>query len=202
MISSNVDWDAVYKSNFESAAFWDVHWITKARDLYESARKLEPAMEIVWDSYRARARTLAGPLEPDHYNGPYFMLVSYAVENLLKAAAVSRNGFRYKENFRSNGKFPPELMKHDLVKLAGSVNLIVTQEEEDLLRRLTRSATWFGRYPTPLKYVEMSGVEKFNDGKEYQVSWFGREDVNKLRDFINGLPARLGLSEGDWKSAG
>ena len=202
MTSSDVNWDAVYKSNFESAAFWDVHWTAKARDLYESARKLEPAMEAVWDSYRARAKNLSGSLEPDHYNGPYFMLASYAVENLLKAAAVSRNSFKYKENFRLTGKFPSELKKHDLAELAGFLGLAVTQEEEDLLRRLTRSATWFGRYPSPLKYAEMSGVEKFNDGREYRVSWFGREDVSKLRNFINGLPARLELPKGYWKNAG
>ncbi len=202
MASYDVDWDSVYKSNFESAAFWDVHWIAKARDLFESARKLEPAMEAVWNSYRARASNLSGRLEPDHYNGPYFMLISYAVENLLKAAAVSRNSFKYKENFRSTGKFPSELKKHDLVELAGSLGLIVSQEEEDLLRRLTRSATWFGRYPSPLKYAEMSGIERFNDGKEYQVSWFGREDVSKVRAFINGLPARLGLPAEYWENAG
>lgn len=202
MTSSGFNWDTVYKSNFESAAFWDVHWITKARDLYESARKLEPAMEAVWDSYRARAKNLSEPLKPDHYCGPYFMLVSYAVENLFKAAAVSRNSMKYKENFRLTGKFPDELKKHDLAKLAKSIALAVTQEEEDLLRRLTRSATWFGRYPSPLKYAEISGVEKFNDGREYGVSWFGREDVNKLRNFINGLPARLALPEAYWKDAG
>lgn len=202
MSTSAVDWDAVYRSNYEAAAFWDVQWIAKARDLYESARKLEPAMEVVWDSYRARAKNLSGPLEPDHYNGPYFMLVSFAVENLLKAAAVSRNSFAYKERFRSTGKFPAELQKHDLVGLIHSLGLVVTQEEEDLLRRLTRGATWFGRYPAPLKHSEMSGTERFSDGKEYSVSWFGREDVTKVGTFINGLPVRLGLPEKYWKNAG
>lgn len=202
MTTSDVDWDAVHKSNFESAAFWDVHWISKARDLYEAARLLEPAMEIVWNSYRAKAKGLGARLEPDHCTGPYFMLISYAAENLLKAAAVSRNSFRYKEHFRTTGKFPAELKKHDLVELAGLLGLVVAEGEEDLLRRLTRSATWFGRYPSPLKYAEMSGIERFRDGKEYQVSWFGCEDVTKLRTFITSLPARLGLPNGYWENAG
>lgn len=201
MASSEVDWDSIHRSNYVATAFWEVHWIAKARDLYESARKLEPAMEKVWDSYRAKAKNLSRPLEPDHYNGPYFMLIAFAVENLLKAAAVSRNSFKYRENFRLNGNFPSELKKHDLLKLGQSLNLSVTREEEDLLRRLTRGAIWFGRYPAPLKYSEMSGIERFSDGKEYQVSWFGREDVNKLRIFINGLPARLELPTKYWKSA-
>lgn len=201
MVSSDIDWDSVYKSNFESATFSDVYWIAKARDLFESARKLEPAIEAVWNSYRVRAINQSGRLEPDHYNGPYFMLISYAAENLLKAAAVSRNSFKYKEDFRLTGKFPSELKKHDLVELAESLGLAVSQVEEDLLRRLTRSATWFGRYPSPLKYAKMSGIEQFNDGKEYQVSWLGREDASKVRKFINGLPARLGLPAVYWEGA-
>jgi len=202
MSSDKVDWDAVHKSNFESAAFWDVHWIAQARDLYESARKLEPALEAVWDSYRERAKNFGARLEPDHYNGPYFMLMSFAVENLLKGAAISRNSLEYKRKFRSNEKFPSELKRHDLLKLAELVGLALAAGEEDLLRRLTRGATWFGRYPAPLDYAEMSGVERFNDGREDTVSWFGREDVEKIRTFIESLPSRLELSEEYWKNAG
>lgn len=201
MASSEVDWDSVYRSNYLATAFSEVHWIAKARDLYESARKLEPAMEKVWDSYRARAKNLSSPLEPDHFNGPYFMLMAFAVENLLKAAAVSRNSFKYKESFSPKSQFPKELKTHYLFELGQALNLNVTRDEEDLLRRLTRSAIWFGRYPAPLEYSETSGTGVFSDGKEYQVSWFGREDVNKLRIFINGLPARLELPTQYWKSA-
>lgn len=201
MASPEVDWDLVDRTNYESAVFLPAPWIKKARDLYESARKLEPAMERVWNSYRARAQNPKSALEPDHYTGPYFMLVSFAVENLLKAAAVTRKGIQYKDSFRLNRKFPPELMKHNLVKLAKLLDLEVNREEEDLLRRLTRAATWFGRYPAPLNYSEMSGIEQFRDGKEYRVSWFGGEDINKLMTFITGLPARLELSEVAWKNA-
>lgn len=197
-----VPWDSVYRSNFQSTAFSEALWIGKALDLYQSARRLEPAIENVWNSYRARGENRSGPVEPDHYSGPYFMLISYAVENLLKAAAVSRNTHTYREYFQSTGKFPDELKSHDLMKLGKLLDLTITQEEESLLRRLTRSAVWFGRYPAPLKYPGMSGVEQFNNGKEYQVSWLGREDVSKLRAFIDGLPDRLSLPVKYWKSTG
>lgn len=202
MASPDVEWDLVYRLAYESAVFLPVPWIKRASDLYESARKLEPAMEKVWKSYRARAQNPKGALEPDHYTGPYFMLVSFAVENLLKAAAVTRNGIQYKDSFRLNYKFPSELKKHDLVELAKLLHLEVNREEEDVLHRLTRAAVWFGRYPAPVNYSEMSGIEEFSDGEEYLVSWFGGEDVNKLRTFINGLPARLELPEIYLKNAG
>ena len=85
------------------------------------------------------------------------MLISFAVENLLKAAAVTRKGIEYMDRFQSTGKFPAELKQHDLVKLAKLLDLEVNQDEEDLLRRLTRAATWFGRYPAPVNYSKQLG---------------------------------------------
>lgn len=202
MTSPDADWDLVYRSSYESAVFLPAPWIERARDLYESARKLEPAMEGVWKGYRAKARNPQWALEPDHYTGPYFMLVSFAVENLLKAAAMSRKGAEYRDCFRLDGKFPSKLKGHDLVKLSKFLCLEVNREEDDLLHRLTRAAIWFGRYPAPVNYSEMSGIKKFSDGKEYRVSWFGGKDVVKLTAFIDSLPARLGLPEVYWKDTG
>jgi hypothetical protein len=194
----DVRWDAVHRSNFERSAFWDVNWISKARDLFESAKKLEPEVVRVWESYRARAKSFASPLVPDHYQGTYFMLLAFAVENLLKASAVNRNGMEYRDAFRSTLKFPEDLRSHDLVRLAGLVDLSYTPDEEELLRRLTRGATWFGRYPAPLHYAEMSGNKRFSDGNEHSLSWFGGDDVSRLNEFISSLPARLALPQVYW----
>src|SRR2546426_2171185 len=112
MDDATVDWDSVHRSNFESAAFWDIHWIRKARDLYEAAKKLEPEVLRVWESYLARMRNMTAPLAPDHYQGPYFMLIAFSVENLLKAAAIARNNAEYRAEFRKTLRFPEELKKH------------------------------------------------------------------------------------------
>ena len=201
MSDSSVDWDRVHRSNFEMAAFWNVNWIGKARSLLQCARLLEPEVVKVWDSYLARSRGEANTLLADHYQGPYFMLLSFAVESLLKATAVAQNSPRYKAEFRETSRFPKELQKHDLVKLAQFVQLTFSAEEEDLLRRLTRSAVWFGRYPAPLEYTQMSGTQTFVDGNDYSVCWFGSKDIERLNTFILSLPGRLGLNERLWESA-
>ena len=201
MTDPDVNWDAVHRSNFESAAFWDVHWIAKARSLYECAKKLEPDVVAVWDSYRAKSRNESVELRPDHFHGTYFMLLSFAVENLLKAAAVAKHGRQYQEEFRAKKKFPKALQKHDLVKLAEFVELKFIDNEEDLFRRLTRSAVWYGRYPAPLEYPEMAGTATFLDGNEYSVSWFGGKDIERLNVLMRGLPARLGINERYWQGA-
>ena len=38
MGDGQVDWDYVHQSNFESAAFWDINWIGKARNLLGAAK--------------------------------------------------------------------------------------------------------------------------------------------------------------------
>jgi hypothetical protein len=199
MPDAEIDLDEVYRSNFERAAFWDIQWIAKARSLYESARKLEPEVVGIWENLRAKHRGEEVSLIPDYYQGAYFMLIAFATENLLKAAAVARNSTRYKRDFRDNKKFPNELQEHDLVKLAKLVDLDFSVSEEDLLRRLKRSAIWYGRYPAPLKYPEMAGKEKYSNGNEYSVNFFGGDDIVRLNEFVLGLPSRLGLNEHYWK---
>lgn len=200
MSDPKVDWDYVHRVNFEMAAFSAINWIAKARNLFESAKQLEPEVVRDWESYRAKAKYM-GALHPDHFQGPYFMLLAFATENLLKAAAVSLKCSQYKAEFLKSKKFPGELKSHALVELATLVGLSYSDQEEDLLRRLTRSATWFGRYPVPLKYAEMSGKDAFSDGNEYMVSWFGGNDVERLNAFILGLPARLGFTQECWEDA-
>lgn len=201
MNDTEVDWDYVHRCNFEMAAFWDINWIANARNLFESAKRLEPEVVRIWDIYREKIKNAAAPLPIDHFQGPYFMLLAFATENLLKAAAVSHKRLQYKDEFRHSKKFPKELMKHDLIKLAQLVGLSYSDKEEDLLRRLTRSAIWFGRYPAPLDYADMSGQKTFDDGNEYTVSWFSEGDVERLNTFILGLPARLKLDERYWAGA-
>jgi hypothetical protein len=200
MATDEVDWDAVSRSNFEAAAFSSFQWMAKARSLFEAARKLESQIDLVWQSYELRSAKLVTPLEPDHYTGAYFMLIAFAVENLLKAAAISRKYFEYRDEFHKKLRFPRALQSHDLIRLANLVDLTLEKGEEDLLRRLTRSAIWFGRYPVPLDYPDIDGRAQFSDGKEYSLSWFGRTDVLRLNALVEGLPARLGLSEVYWSN--
>ena len=94
MTDTAVDWDDVHCRNFEMAAFWDVNWIATARNLFESAKRLEPEVIRIWEIYREKMKNPTIPL-PCDFQGPYFMLLAFATENLLKAAAISRKRFRY-----------------------------------------------------------------------------------------------------------
>jgi len=201
MAEPKFDWDGFDRSRYESTAFDEREWISTARALYESARKLEPDVIRVWEKWREvfKGRARRHPSNP--CQGAYYMLLSFSVENLLKAAAISQNGDGYREQFRAKARFPKALTKHDLVQLAQKVGLALKPGEEDLLRRLKRSAVWHGRYPVPLEHADLRGEEEFLDGKKRSISWFGQSDIERLNTFVIGLPARLGLDERCWRGA-
>lgn len=188
-----VDWDSVHKSNYESKAFWDIHWVRSARSLVASAKELESKVLELWENYRAHLRDRSVTLKPDHYFGPYFMLVAFAVENYFKAAIVRENSRDFKEAFRDKPEFPKGFKSHNLIRLAKKANFDFSKEEEDLLRRLTRHAVWAGRYPIPTFYKESAPGEQFSDGKEYAVSYYGGEDVERLNLLIAGIEEKLGF---------
>lgn len=202
-----VDWNVVHRSNFESAAFSSAKWIQKGIDLFESAKLLEPSIQELWSYWRSKSEGRPAAHVPDHFLGTYFMLMSFCVENFLKAALIQAGSSQYKREFKScvesgvkSGKcFPSELKTHDLFDLSIKAELSLQDGEEDLLRRLSRCAEWAGRYPSPLRYEEMSGTEKFSDGTDYSLRWFGGRDVEKLNSFIPSLPPRLGLHTRHWE---
>ena len=202
-----VDWSEVHRSNFESAAFSSAKWVEKGIDLFESAKLLEPRIHEIWGYWRSKSEGSPATHVSDHFLGTYFMLMSFCVENLLKAALIQTDGLQYRRDFRScfesgknSGKcFPSTLKTHDLFELSIKANLSLREGEEELLRRLSRCAEWAGRYPSPLRYEEMSGAETFSDGENYFLSWFAGNDVAKLNTFIPALPQRLGLHTRHWE---
>lgn len=202
-----VDWSVVHRSNFESVAFSSSKWIQKGIDLFESAKLLEPGIQELWDYWRSRSEGKPATHVPDHFLDTYFMLMSFCVENLLKAALIEARSAQYKRDFelclesrkRSDKCFPSALKTHDLFVLADKAKLSLQEGEEDLLRRLSRCAEWAGRYPSPLRYEEMSGAKTFSDGEDYSLSWFSGGDVEKLNNFISSLPQRLRLHTRHWQ---
>jgi hypothetical protein len=192
-VAQDPAWEHVYKSSYTSKCFWDVQWLSVADDLLESASILESQVREVFERLRAHAKDQSVRLISHGVLSIHFMLLSYAIENLFKAGLVRMHSHEYKEDFESKKKFPDELRTHDLVSLARATGFTLDLNREDLLRRLTRSAQWHGRYPAPLDYREMSGSEIFGDGKIHSVSHFGGNDLDRLKTLIRDIRLELGL---------
>jgi hypothetical protein len=189
------DWNKVHRDIYRAKAFDESSWIECADNLLEAARLLEPKIQELWDSYRTHLSDRDILPNRDHYNGPYFMLISFAIENILKAAIVRAKSAELETRFDNDSKFPKEMKGHDLLSLANAAGVSISFEIEDLLRRLSRNAIWSGRYPVPLDHDDSHPAEAYSDGTKYSVAFFGARDVERLRHFVDSLRDELNLPQ-------
>jgi hypothetical protein len=194
--------DPLWRRDFASDLLSSGKWIAKAEELLWAAAKLEPDIRAAWRAYRAATKGKGTP-PPRNLFGQYFMLSGFAIENLLNGVIVFNSIptagygiFQQAERsiffsaFLENGKLPEALKSHDLFWLSKELAIPLTLEEEDLLRRLTRSAVWFGRYPVSIDWEEL-GPEKYSDGAEYSKTHFSGDDVSRVKRFIKSLEQRF-----------
>jgi hypothetical protein len=134
-------------------------WKCSARALIEAALVLEPKIDKFWQEARA------GNDWDDGAVAIYFMLFSFALENLLKSRIIENKRSDLANALGSGTNLPETLKGHDLHKLMRDAGLRDSaKDEESLLHRLTRSAVWYGRYPVP---VEASKLGHFKES-EYE----------------------------------
>jgi hypothetical protein len=112
-------------------------WKLSARALIEAAALLKPSVEKFWQDVKTGAGW------NDEGVAIYFMLCSFALENLLKARLVKQQQLEIKKAFTSGLGLPKMFKDHDLYRLTCKVGLdALAAEEESLFHRLTRSAVW------------------------------------------------------------
>ncbi len=60
-------------------------WVRKAEELLAAARLLEPEIQAQWAEVKVEGRRITRTSGRINIQGPYFVLIAYAVENLFKA---------------------------------------------------------------------------------------------------------------------
>ena len=164
-------------------------WENKADELLKAAKLLEPHVREYWSTVTTNFEEgrYSDPLKtprtpPSNPQSAYFMLVAYALENLLKAIII-----RHRQNDlrgRLLRNLPGVVKTHNLRDLAKKANVPVTVGEEDLLHRLCWQSTWAGRYPIPVEASALKNVETYSDGKSYLMACFYLGDVDHLTDLL------------------
>lgn len=167
-------------------------WVDKADELLDAVKLLEPHVREYWsvvttdfEDGRYTDPSKTPRTSPPNPLSAYFMLVAYALENLLKALVIREN----RNNFRNRlfRKLPRVVKTHNLRYLAKEANVPITLVEEDLLHRLSRQSTWAGRYPIPVEASALKNVETYSDGKSYLTACFYLGDV----DHVTSLTERV-----------
>jgi hypothetical protein len=183
MFMCETDFESEYK---EKTLDYEL-WITKAEELLEVAGFLEPEIEKMWAEMRE------GGFLKEHYITTYFMLTSYALENLLKALYIKTNYQKIEAELKESCELPKSIKNHDLWKLAKELDVVEREwGEETLLKKLSRSAVWFGRYPTPPKPKDL---KRFHDS-EYEntpipFSSYMNTDLEEIRAIISRIKSKL-----------
>jgi hypothetical protein len=115
-------------------------WVKSAVDLAKGAKALRPAVDQEANS------------SPKPCTDIFMMLCSYAIENLMKALVIVKEKEGIRNQLHEGVQFRNIIKEgHKLDKLAIRAGAHKIEKEYcALLKRLSRSATWFARYPAPL----------------------------------------------------
>jgi hypothetical protein len=159
-------------------------WVLKADQLLDAAGLFEGKIHETWDNCRNGTSKY-----DDRFISIYFMLSSYAIENLLKAVIIKKQRKELENTINTRTKFPAMLKEHDLFKLAKRGNLLnFALGNEEYLKKLTRSAIWYGRYPMPTNPSDFNpfSVTQQNQ-KSYSLSSYTSMDVKEVKRLVNEI---------------
>jgi hypothetical protein len=124
-------------------------WLVVSRRLRKSAKAIWKEEEPVVQRYSDWAKTgdpseVGDPLKAPNLEAIY-MLIAYAIENLLKGLMLAKGIAKF-----GGQKYPNKLKSHDLRKLRERAKPRATVSLH-LLDALTYMSEWRARYPLPLK---------------------------------------------------
>ena len=157
-------------SDFIAKVLCAALWEDKARHLLMSAKVLRSALE---PSIKAK-----GCPEGDdwHQLATYYLLVHFALENLLKAIEVKSKPVELAAEMKERCKLPETLRTsdHDISDLAKKYNVIEQEVgHEAMLKKLQHCAVWYGRYPVGVSVAKTENFyqSEFVDFPVSLTSW-------------------------------
>lgn len=160
-------------------------WIGKADELLYAAKILEDEVVQYWSEVRVEDGRVVDTPRRKNVQGQYFLLIAYALENYSKALLVHRNRESLRNKLLVN--IPNYVKQHDLLQLARDIQFKLTVPEEELLSRLSQNSIWGARYPVPTGPDDITAIKRFSDGDTYFTAYFGPQDADRIRDFVERL---------------
>jgi len=173
-------------------------WVDKADKLLEASKILEPQIRDYWsivinDAKEGRYNKGGEPphIPPSNIQDPYFILISYALENLLKALIIRDRSDEIRSRFAQTGNLPKLIRDHDLLKLSRKASIKMDIKEEDILTRLSRFSKWKSRYPVPIELSDLQNILKYSDGKAYFTDYSKLDDLEQLDAIVKRVKDHL-----------
>lgn len=180
----------IFQERFVNTLLDHAEWISKADQLMDVARSLERKIKEMWEDWRKYESNKQETLQlDDRFLSTFFMLSSFAIENLLKAIILKNNMLQIRKAVISSKKFPRVLKDHDLLILARKAKLAdFAKNNEEYLRKLTRSAVWYGRYPVPISYTDLNVVFTSDvDKTVFTLRSYSNTDIEEVERLVKEL---------------
>jgi len=160
-------------------------WMEKAEELLAAAQLLEEDVIAYWGEVHMKAGRVVSTPRRRSVQGPYSLLVAYAIENYCKALLIYQHRDQLQNRFLL--PLPSYLKEHDLLRLARCVQLPDGVPDEELLTRLSRNSIWSARYPVPTGPTGLRAIQRFSNGRKYFLAYFGPKDVTRINRFVRRL---------------
>lgn len=178
------DEEHFWTDQFEKVAREPITWYLQARDLKRAAEIIFTEHEKGMAAFKSGKKT-SQMFKQLSLALPYILLAGFALEILVKGIYVAKD-----KTIVKNGK----LMKwpktgHDIKELIKLVNkklnkekqIKLSEDEENLVQRLSVSIVWAGRYPIP-----KDSKDRVPSKSGYPLTWKPHD-----RDVFNMLFQRL-----------
>ncbi len=179
---------ATYDERFRHRVLDADAWDETAVQLLEAARQLEPKVREFLANLGSPRWSESWRGWADEFVAVYFMLAAFAIENFLKARIIRENLDRFQVEVDSKHRIPSDLRTHNLLNLAvnaGKPDL--ARGHADILKRLTRSATWYGRYPAPTTAEGLDPFTESPDGEPISLTHYSSRDLEEIERVIAAL---------------
>ena len=177
--------DMTYDERFRDRVLDAKAWDDTAIQLLEAAQQLEPRVREFWahPDFRPWSESWRG--WADEFVAVYFMLSAFAIENFLKGRIIRSNLDRFRDEVDATHRLPADLMSHDLSSLAIQAREPgLASGYADILKRLTRSATWYGRYPAPTTPQGLNPFTESPDGAPISLTSYSPSDLEEIRHVV------------------
>jgi hypothetical protein len=158
-----------------------------------TAKKLRRSADIVFDAYAADLEKLHQGVSTEGLQnlhnlelaGCAMMLYGLGIENLAKGLIVVRGGSAAVNNGKLREWPGPS---HSLKTLLNNTGVQLSEQEQDLVTRLTAFVLWAGRYPIPKLAKNMFIPQRNINSPD---GWPPLPFSNKEREIYGGLFGRL-----------
>lgn len=161
-------------------------WILSARDLLDQVRTSGDALRAAWIQYHGKESSPSSQ-PPRGQHRVYLFLAAFAVENLLKALVVEHANWLDSQIAQ---KIPDELKSHMLLDLAVAGAVDLTDDESEVLERLTEFGIWLGRYPAPTT-LQHTKPKKLKSGIVNIAGHMYGSDMREVEAILNKLIDKL-----------